>query len=163
MLQFTGPGRKITGIDYDEEKIALAAHCVSRSDSTRFVHADALTFEMEDYDCIILSDILHYLQPPGQTKLLENCKRHLAVNGTIIIRDGNKDLQKRHRGTRLSEFFSTRLLGFNKTAEAGLFFLDGNTITTFAKAHNLQYRVLDETKLTSNIVYVLSAASSKIS
>ena len=159
MLQFTGPERIITAIDYDEEKVAVANHCFSRGENTHFEHADVLSFDMQEYDCIILSDILHYLQPDDQTKVLENCFRHLATGGNIIIRDGNKELKKRHRGTRLSEFLSTKLIGFNKTAEAGLFFLDGNSIISFAKAHNLQYRVLDETKLTSNVVYVLSAAS----
>ena len=38
---------------------------------------------------------------------------HLNPGGSIIIRDADKDLQKRHLGTRYTEFFSTRS-GYNK-------------------------------------------------
>ena len=38
-------------------------------------------------------------------------------DGIIIIREGDKDLAERHKGTKLTEFFSTRIIGFNKTSE----------------------------------------------
>ena len=36
MLQFTAPDRHITGIDYDEQKIATANHCFSKNDNHLF-------------------------------------------------------------------------------------------------------------------------------
>ena len=55
--------------------------------------------------------------------------------GTVIIRDGDKDLEEKHKGTKLTEFFSTKLIGFNKTTDKGLSFLSGNMIREIAAAH----------------------------
>jgi hypothetical protein len=72
----------------------------------------------------------------------------------IIIRDGDRDLQERHKGTKLTELFSTKIIGFNKT-ENQLHFISRSEIETFAAKHNLKAEVIDNTKLTSNIVMVL--------
>src|SRR5690606_13268477 len=37
MLSFIAPERKITGLDYDEEKIETANHCFSKKDTINFV------------------------------------------------------------------------------------------------------------------------------
>ncbi len=44
----------------------------------------------------------------------------IKSGGMLVIRDGNKELEERHKGTRLTEFFSTRLFGFNKVTEKGV-------------------------------------------
>lgn len=155
MLHFTAPARTITGIDYDEEKIATANHCFSKTDAVHFEYTEALQFNFEQYDAVILSDILHYLKPAVQELLITKCIKHLQPNGVIIIRDGNAALEKRHRGTKLSEFFSTKLLGFNKTSTEGLSFLQANSIHKIAAMHNMECSELDESKLTSNIIFVL--------
>ena len=36
MLHFTGPERQVTGVDYDEEKIATANHCFSKNVNDQF-------------------------------------------------------------------------------------------------------------------------------
>jgi 1-acyl-sn-glycerol-3-phosphate acyltransferase len=155
MLHFTSTDRTITGIDYDEEKIATANHCFSKTADIAFIHADALLFNFAKYNAIILSDILHYLQPDEQENLVIKCIKHLHPNGVIIIRDGNAELEKRHRGTRLSEFFSTKLLGFNKTSTEGLSFLHANSIHKIAATNNMECKELDESKFTSNIIFIL--------
>ena len=71
----------------------------------------------------------------------------------ILIRDGNKDLQKRHWGTRYTEFFSTNF-GFNKTQNK-LEFLSGRDLLQSLAKYNLNVEVIDNTKLTSNLIYVL--------
>jgi 1-acyl-sn-glycerol-3-phosphate acyltransferase len=155
MLHFASPARKITGIDYDEEKALTASHNFSRNEHLHFYHANALTFEFDFYHAIILSDILHYLQPAQQEILLQKCIEHLLPGGVIVIRDGNADLQQRHRGTKLSEFFSTRVLGFNKTTDTGLWFLKADTIHAIAGKYNMECVEIDNTRLTSNIIFVV--------
>ena len=155
MLHFTSPQRLITGIDYDEEKIKTANHCFDKDDHINFYHANAMEFSFETYDGIILADMLHYLQPPEQRALVEKCIKHLNPEGTMIIREGNTDLGKRHKGTRLTEFFSTKVVGFNKVTDQGLSFLSGTLIKEIAADFNLEYSEVDETKFTSNIVYVI--------
>ncbi len=155
-LHFTAPGRQVTGIDYDEQKIATAVHCFGRDEQVDFQYADVLKFSMEQYDSIIMSDVLHYLQPEDQKLIIEKCIQHLLPGGVLIIRDGNKDLEKRHKGTQLTETFSTKIFGFNKTSEKGLSFLSGGLIWQIAEAQGLRCRELDATKFTSNIIFVLN-------
>jgi 1-acyl-sn-glycerol-3-phosphate acyltransferase len=158
MLYFTAPERCITGIDYDEQKIATANHCFGKNANTRFYHADVLDYPFETYDAIVMMDILHYLQPDQQKIVIEKCIRHLRPGGSIIIREGNTDLKKRQRGTALTEKFSTDVFGFNKTSGKGLFFLSGSRIKEIATANNMTCSGIDETRFTSNIVFVLKQA-----
>ncbi|MES1224012.1 MAG: class I SAM-dependent methyltransferase, partial [Bacteroidota bacterium] len=158
MLHFVSPGRNITGLDYDEQKIAVANHNFSKDASINFVHADVMEYPFELYDAIVMMDILHYLQPDQQKIVIEKCIRHIKPGGLIVIRDGNKDLEKRHKGTALTEKFSTDIFGFNKTSGEGLFFLSGNMIKEIAAANNMECREIDETTFTSNIIFVLKHA-----
>ena len=156
MLHFTSPGRQMTGIDYDEDKIATANHCFSKNEHIQFKFADVMQFPFEMYDAIIMSDILHYLEPAFHRVVIEKAIRHLSPGGKLIIREGNKELEDRHRGTRLTELFSTKILGFNKTSGNGLSFLSGNLIKQVARDQQLEVVELDDTKFTSNIIFVLN-------
>lgn len=155
MLHFTGPLRKITGIDYDQEKIAVAAHGFSRGDNLQFRHMSLESFEWEVYDAIFILDVLHYLEPAEQEKIIETAMANLLPGGKLLIRDGNTDLDKRHKGTRFTEWLSTRLFGFNKTREYGLHFLSGRTIHRIAAGKGFTVTELDQTQHTSNIIFVL--------
>jgi len=77
----------------------------------------------------------------------------------IIIRDADKDLQKRHLGTRFTEFFSTRS-GFNKSINKKLCFFSGRKIAEIAGKYNMEIEIIDRTRLTSNLIYVLKHRSS---
>ncbi|MFT3932344.1 MAG: 1-acyl-sn-glycerol-3-phosphate acyltransferase [Chitinophagaceae bacterium] len=155
MMHFVCPEREITGLDYDEQKIATANHCFSKDDKINFVHADITQYPFEKYDAIVMMDILHYLQPSQQQLVIEKSIQSINAGGVIIIRDGNKDLEERHKGTKLTEVFSTKIIGFNKTTAEGLSFLSGNMIKEIAAAHQIQCTEIDETKFTSNIIFVL--------
>ncbi|MBL0049107.1 MAG: MMPL family transporter [Bacteroidetes bacterium] len=153
MLSFVSEKRTVIGIDYDEEKIEVAKHCISKKASTAFFAADVTNYEFEKSDAFILSDVLHYLTANQQDLLIENCVKNLNPNGMILIRDGNKDLQKRHWGTRYTEFFSTNF-GFNKTQNK-LEFLSGKDLLKSLSKYKLKIEIIDNTKLTSNMIYVL--------
>ncbi len=153
MLSLVSEERKITAIDYDEDKIAVANRCAIKNENLNFYFSDALTFDYQRSDVFILNDVLHYLTPEKQIALLEKCTRFLNSGGEIIIRDGDSDLKERHRGTKLTEFFSTKS-GFNKT-ENRLWFLSGKTIEDFAANHHLSLEITDTSKHTSNVVFVL--------
>ena len=98
---------------------------------------------------------MHYLQPNEQKIVIEKCIESLNAGGVLIIRDGDKDLDKRHKGTKLTEFFSTKLFGFNKTSGQGLSFLSGTFIKEMADKYNMEFSRIDNTKRTSNIIFVL--------
>lgn len=155
MLGYTSKDRTITGIDYDNEKIEIAQHGYLKSEHVNFVQQDAMSYRFSNEDAIILSDVLHYLDPEHQQQLLENCVQNTNPGGMIVIRDGVKELEKRHKGTRLSELFSTKIIGFNKTGKQGLSFISSAFIESFATRHNLKLSVIDNSKLTSNLIFVL--------
>ena len=157
MLAFTSAERTITGIDYDEQKIDTANHCFSKTDKINFVHSDVMAFAFENYDAIIMADILHYLQPTEQKQVIEKCINKLNAGGTIIIRDGDMDKTNKHRRTKLTELFSTRILSFNKTKDTGLNFFSGNFIRTIAAENKMSCSEMADSKLTSNSIFILTA------
>lgn len=153
MLMFTGEERLIIGTDYDKEKIEVADHCFSKNNKLTFITADATKMELPKSDAFVLSDILHYLPSDEQERLLTKCIHNLHPNGIILLRDADKNLQKRHRGTQYTEFFSTNF-GFNKTTNK-LEFVSSEFIETIVKKNNMQLQKIDNTKLTSNIIYLI--------
>jgi len=155
MLQFAASHRELIGIDYDDEKIDVANCAFSKNENIHFIHADVLQFRFGRYDGIIIADMLHYLQPEGQKEIIEKSIRSLNPGGKIIIREGNSDLQGRHKGTRMTEFFSTSLFGFNKTAPEGLSFLSGKLVRELAAIHHMDCREMDTAKYTSNVIYII--------
>lgn len=154
MLHFAAPQRDFTGIDYDEEKTIVANHCFSKDEGIRFIHADILKYDFEKYDGIIMADMLHYLHEGEQEQVLQKAIQSLSAEGVLIIRDGDKE-KKKHSGTKLTEFFSTKVFAFNKTTDLGLSFLSGSMIRNIAVANDMECTEIDETKYTSNVIFVL--------
>jgi uncharacterized protein YueI len=91
-----------------------------------------------------------------QENLIANCTGKLNDKGVIIIRDADAAMKKKHFGTRISELFSTHL-GFNKTVGRNkrLYFISKEKYLTIFSQLDLHVEIIDETKITSNIVYVL--------
>ena len=155
MLQFLSNGRVITGVDYDEEKIETAQNGYLRSERLNFICSDVTQFPLTQYDVIIIADVLHYLASDEQDRLITRCFGALNPGGRLIIRDGNKDLEQRHKGTKATEFFSVKLLGFNKSRN-DLNFISGSELTEKAHRHGLTVEVQDDSRFTSNVIFVIS-------
>lgn len=153
MLGLKNKERQIVGTDYDQDKIEVAQNCFSKTDNIHFKTLDATEEDLPASDAYVLSDVLHYLTKKDQKVLLNKMIQGLNENGTILIRDGDKDLTERHKGTKLSEFFSTKF-GFNKTKN-DLEFVSGKYIEEIAEQNNLRLERIDNTKRTSNIVYIM--------
>lgn len=153
-LALTAKERTVRGLDYDAEKIAVARHGYVSGPNVAFGPGDALTAPFGPQEGIILSDVLHYLPPAGQQTLLRKCADSLSTGGVLVVRDGFTELAARHRGTVLTEWFSTRFCKFNKTADGGLSFLSKQVITDFAARHNFDVQVLDQTRYTSNLIFI---------
>jgi uncharacterized protein len=154
ILGFVSSERTILGIDYDQAKIELAQNCISKTDAIEFVSADAAEYPLPQADVFILSDVLHYLSDEKQDQLVEKCMSQLNPGGKILIRDADSDLSKRHRGTRYTEFFSTRS-GFNKAEDNRLFFFSSRKLKGLADKNGFQVETFDQSRFTSNFLYVL--------
>jgi 1-acyl-sn-glycerol-3-phosphate acyltransferase len=154
MLHFLAAGREITGIDYDEEKIATANHCYLKTPQLNFICGDITTQEFDKHDVFIISDVMHYLLPEEQEQLLQQCIQKLEPGGMILIRDGDQDLKQQHKNTRLTEFFSTRLFGFNKTQHK-LSFFSATYMKTLAGKYGATMEAVNNPRFTSNVIFII--------
>lgn len=154
LLSFVSPNRKITGIDYDEEKITVASNCYYKSNMVNFEAANLVKYRFSDTDCFIISDVLHYLTKNDRDTFLKNCINHLRPGGSIIIRDADKSIPKRHRRSKFTEILSTKIVGFNKTLN-NLEYFSRQEIFDLANLFGLTTKVIDNTRVTSNVIYVL--------
>lgn len=145
--------RQMLGIDYDEDKIAVAAHGFARNERIRFVCADALNYEFPDSDVFVLSDVLHYIDAESQRKLLHRCASRLREEGIILVRDGDSCQKKRHALTRLTEIFSTKILHFNKT-QCKLCFTSHEQMQAIASECGMEVMQVENDKYTSNTIYI---------
>jgi uncharacterized protein len=156
MLQMLAPGRDIIGYDHDEEKIETASHCFSKNGNIHFLQVDIRNLQPGPADAIILSDVLHYLTPEQQNHLVHGCMDALRPGGVLLIRDGDRDMDKKHQATRFSEFLSTRFFAFNKTSGKKMHFLSGKNIRDLARSHHLDCQTLDPSVWTSNLLFVIT-------
>ncbi|MDR2358867.1 MAG: 1-acyl-sn-glycerol-3-phosphate acyltransferase [Prevotellaceae bacterium] len=155
MLAFRSGERDITGIDYDAGKIATAQNNFSRTGRLQFIVADVSEYVFPPSDVFILNDVLHYLPEEKQYDVLRRCVQQLNPGGKIIIRDGDKDKGKKHVLTKLSEFFSVKLVKFNK-ADGALHFMAASGLEAFAQRHNLSFSTVENSKYSSNSIYVVN-------
>jgi predicted exporter/2-polyprenyl-3-methyl-5-hydroxy-6-metoxy-1,4-benzoquinol methylase len=155
MLSLTSPGREISGIDYDEEKIEVAKNGVLKTPGLNFFCSDVLEYKYEKTDIFIINDVLHYLKEESQVILVKKCLDNLNENGMLIIRDGNSEQETKHKGTRLTEFFSTKLIGFNKVTIDKLCFTSKEKILSMVEGHPVSVEILDNTQFTSNIIFII--------
>jgi 1-acyl-sn-glycerol-3-phosphate acyltransferase len=156
MLAMVSPERMVTGIDYDDDKIDVASHGISRPSNAQFFCGDVLEMPFQPSHAFVIADVLHYMPEEFQTRVIRKCADQLEPGGMIIIRDADTGLQKKHRGTAITEFFSTKVLGFNKTRQnKQLYFTSRETVYDALKDKGFSIEVVDETKYTSNIYYII--------
>ncbi len=157
MLMMTSDERELTGVDFDEEKIVIAQNGYLKNNRIEFIHDDVSTFPITPHEGILLGDVLHYLQPDKQKLVLQKCMENLKPGGILLIREGIRELEDRHKRTRLTEFFSTRVMNFNKTGNDNklLWFVSAEQIRKLAEKENLSVEIIDEERSSSNVFIVL--------
>ncbi len=145
--------REILGLDYDHTKIDVANHHYLKTPQISFVAADATYFAYEDADAIVMMDILHYMPAELQISLIKKCIAALKPSGILLIRDGDSSQQKKHQLTQLTEFFSTRVMGFNIKKHGQLQFLSSAFLISALADQKVDIHIIDQTKYSSNIIY----------
>ncbi len=154
MLAFLSDKRELTGIDIDQKKIETAHNCHFKPDTVKFHCTDAMNFNFEKYDGIVLSDILHYISKEEQRELVDKCMNSLSVDGVLVLRDSVSDLEGRQKVSHLSEFFSTTF-GFNQLASGNLYYNSKQDIIDMFVNFNCSIDVIDNAKYTSNLTFVI--------
>ena len=153
MLSMLSEDRDILGIDYDEDKIALAQHGWLRNEYLQFRHGNALEYPLPESDVFILNDMLHYMSYEHQRTLLLKCADRLRSQGMIIIRDGNSANTSKHRLTRFTELLSTRIFNFNRTT-GELHFTTETQLREIAVTCGMNVEIIPNDKYTSNTIYI---------
>lgn len=153
MLSMLSDKRQLLGIDYDEDKIAVARHAWLKNNRIEFVYANALESDLPESDVFILSDMLHYMSYENQELLLSKCIRLLKPDGMVIVRDGNKSDEEKHKVTKFTELLSTRIIRFNKTQEELCFTSEGQ-MQQIAQQHGMSLEAIKNDKYTSNTLYL---------
>lgn len=78
------------GIDTNSKRIAMAKQAALRLGlkNVTFQDVDARQLILnEQYDAILMIDLLHHIDDDLKAKLLTTCTLHLAFNGRLIIKD----------------------------------------------------------------------------
>lgn len=160
MLSLLHPSRTVLGLDYDEEKIAVAKNCwpVRNLPGLSFVNADAQSAELPESDAFVISDMLHYIDSEAQEKLIRRCVSMLKDGGLILLRDSDTGNVKGQKMTALSEVMSTKVMGFNKTS-GDLHFISEAQISGIAGSLGLSLEVKTDGRKTSNTFYLLRKRS----
>jgi 1-acyl-sn-glycerol-3-phosphate acyltransferase len=157
MLAFLSPARDIVGIDYDNEKVEVAQNGFARPKNLTFVAANLNEFNYTGADCVIFSDVLHYIDKKTREEIFVNCAKQLNSGGIIIIRDGDKNLKKEHKSTKLTEFLSTKVFKFNK-AENNLEFFTAQSLIDLGNTLGLKSETVGHRKWLSNVIIKFSKA-----
>jgi SAM-dependent methyltransferase len=95
----------ITGIDFDERKIAAARKACDGAANVDFIVGDARE-PLPAGRSVVMLDLLHYFREGDQRRILENAADAVPPGGMVIIRDAVRDGSWRYRATYLQESFS---------------------------------------------------------
>ncbi len=155
MLGMLSEERTILGIDYDQEKIELAAHSLlaKTHPNVRFAWGDMRTVELPRSDVFLVSDSLHYLPVADQELVLERVLEQLNDGGKIIVRDGDSSNKKGQAVVEQIERWSTRILRFNKR-EHPLEFVSREWMEQFARRNGLHLQTETYGRVTSEMIYI---------
>lgn len=156
MLSMYKSGRRILGIDYDDEKITVAQHCWLNKclGGLSFRCEDASQAELPESDAFIISDMMHYLSAEKQLELIQRCASKLKSGGLILVRDSDSENAEGQKITALSEVFSTKILRFNRT-EGELSYISQSRMEEIARKTGLSMKVKANDEITSNTFYIL--------
>ena len=86
-LALTGPDRMVLGIDNQEQRIAAARATIGERRNIRFLFQDALTLPDEEFNVVVISDMLHHLPFPAQETLLARCYDLLRPRGELLLEE----------------------------------------------------------------------------
>lgn len=153
MLTMLSGERTFTGIDYDEDKIAVATHGYLKNNRVDFIHADVTGYPFANSDVFVMNDVLHYMTYDTQHSLITSCIGSLNPNGMLIIRDGNSQDRKKQKVTRFTEVLSTRIFRFNKTLNE-LHFTSTEQMQAIAGEKAMSLEIVKNDKYTSNTIYI---------
>ena len=95
-LREHGFAAPITGIDFDDRKIDAARRASNGYADVEFIRADVRD-PLPAGRNLVLLDVLQYVDPAAQQRILENGARTIPAGGVMVIRQGIRDRSWRHK------------------------------------------------------------------
>lgn len=84
------PEISYTGYDLNERRVEQANRAAEKLGlkNAKFTVGDARDLDINDeFDAILMVDLLHHIDDVAKAKLLESCREHLADEGRLIVKD----------------------------------------------------------------------------
>ena len=147
-----------TGLDTDEDKVAIAQNNYLKTTNIQFIKTNALTYSYTPQNVFIILDVLHYFSSIQQYELLDILISNLLPNGKIILKDGIVNIKNKHKLTQFSEELAIQL-NFNKGNYKSFTFIDENQLNKYCQDKSLKITKLEESKSTSNCYYLIQKAN----
>lgn len=155
MLGLLSPERRLYGVDYDDEKIAIAENSFLKSGNMSFSHGDMRICDLPQSDVFIFNDSLHYVDADAQEKVLVRCFSLLNPGGVVLVRDADAMDDEKHKAVKKIEVVSTRIVAMNKT-EGDLSFVDREWMNRVAEENGMTIKSYECDRKTSERIYVLT-------
>jgi len=91
----------LTGVDFRPKAVAAARSALGAA--ATITHADLDAFDVPACDAAVLLDVLHYLGPASQARLLASVARALRPGGVLLLREPDAGRPLRFALTRVQE------------------------------------------------------------
>lgn len=107
-LRERGWQQDVVGVDIDARKLRQAAGIVEQKGyrGMQFIAQDVGRELPVFSGNVVLFDVLHYLAPNEQQKLLSALARRIAPGATLLLRDAPREHSARFRATHAAEIFA---------------------------------------------------------
>ena len=132
LLLEAGLASGVEGFDSDERKVIAAARAAAGE--AHFEHVRIQCRELPAADSVLLIDVLHYLPPAEQERLLQRIVASLKPGGRVLIRETDAGSPLKSWWARSAERIAGRV-GINRSD--GLSFLTGDHLQQMLRAVGL--------------------------
>lgn len=129
------PALRLTGVDHDARRLRIGEQALQAQRDIRWVRGDLLDFELPASDVITCLDVLHYLPPADQDRLLARMAEALRPGGLLIIRDAHRDAGIRSLITWACEKLA---VAAGRHKGRGVFFRHANELSGVLRSLGLQ-------------------------
>ncbi|MBI5536542.1 MAG: class I SAM-dependent methyltransferase [Deltaproteobacteria bacterium] len=113
LLATVQPGLRAIGVDWDDARVRQATSATRTLDSIRIERGDVRDLEIPLSGTIFLVDVLHYLEPGDQDRVLQRAAAALSAEGRLYVRDVDRTTGLRSLINRSQEVIG-RALGLHK-------------------------------------------------
>lgn len=111
-LGIDAPQRQVLGVDIDAAKVAVACAAATRArlGNVSFEHVRDGYVPEQEWDAIVVIDVLYLLGTTEAMRLLVACSRALVPGGRLLVKEIDLRPRWKYQFARLQEIAATKLL-----------------------------------------------------